>query len=198
VNRELSGGELLHEVHELDLLCWLLGDVDSVFARASNLAHPELPNYDDATHLSLQFENGAMATLETGTAYHRPAWECLVSGTDGALLLDLRAATLTRFEAGDVKHARGVFDDEPANESLETSARATRRPYNTASTEPPYWMVHAVDLEVRNVVEHFRSGTPSPLAEARELAVTVAEAARESIRCGASVRPSDVAALAPQ
>lgn len=176
-DQKRSGGELLHEIHELDLLCWLLGDVESVYAQAANLAHPELGENDDVIQISLRFATGALATLELGTAYHAPQWECLIGGTDGALALGLRGATLTTYRTGGHTDVRGIFDDERANESLREAAQVTGRAYNTAATQPPFWMEHAADLEARDIVEHFGRGMHSVLAEDRARAVGVAEAA---------------------
>jgi predicted dehydrogenase len=179
-DQKRSGGELLHEIHELDLLCWLLGDVESVYTQAANLAHPELGENEDVIQLSLRFATGALATLELGTAYQAPQWGCLIGGTEGALALDLRGATLTTFRSGGPIRTRGVFDDERANESLRAAAQVSGRAYNTVSTQPPFWMEHAADLEARNIVEHFGGGASSVLAEDRARAVGVAEAALES------------------
>ena len=33
LDANLTGGELFHLIHELDLLCWLLGDIEAVFAQ---------------------------------------------------------------------------------------------------------------------------------------------------------------------
>ncbi|EQA08108.1 hypothetical protein HPSH465_1170 [Glaesserella parasuis H465] len=42
----LTGGKLFNEIHELDLLCWLLGDVKSVYAQSKSVFsqnQPRLP-----------------------------------------------------------------------------------------------------------------------------------------------------------
>lgn len=179
-DQKRSGGELLHEIHELDLLCWLLGDGASVYAQAANLAHPELGENDDVIQVSLRFGTGALATLELGTAYHAPSWGCLIGGTEGALHLDLCGGTLTTYRAGGPTDTRGVFDDERANASLRAAAQTTGRAYNTVTTQPPFWMEHAADLEIGSIVEYFGRGAHSVLTEDRARAVRVAEAALES------------------
>lgn len=179
-----SGGELLHEIHEVDLLCWLLGDVTSVAGRAANLAHTEIPGYDDVIHVSLEHASGALSTIETGTAYQVPAWQVMIGGTEGGLVIDFRASMVTRFIDGVLTDERGLFDDERANTTLRVGATTTRAAYNTATTAPPYWMEHGADLELRSAFGHFRDGAPTPLAEAREMAVGVAEAAGRAIVLG--------------
>lgn len=177
LNAALSGGDLMHEIHELDLLCWLLGEVKAVSARIANLAHTALPGYDDVIQLSLEFENGALATLEMGTAYHRPEWTCWISGTEGAVALDLRAGSLSHYRADGSSQMEGVFELEEANASLRESAQIKGLAHNTASTRPALWMAHAVELEMRDALEHFRSGAPSALKEAPDRAVKVGEQA---------------------
>jgi predicted dehydrogenase len=189
LDRSRSGGELLHEIHELDLLCWLLGEVTSVAARVANLAHPEVPGYDDVIHVSLEHASGALATVETGTAYQVPAWPVMVGGTEGGLVLDFRTSTLTRYAGGVQVGEHGLFDDERANETLRAGATTSRAAYNTAKSVPPYWMEHGADLEVSSVVAHFRDGTPTPLSEDREMAVGVAEAASRAAVLGRPVDP---------
>lgn len=176
-----TGGELVHEIHGLDLLCWFLGEPRSAFARSANLAHPELPDYHDVHQVAIEFKSGALATLELGTAYHLPEWSCTIGGTKGALRLDLRAATLlTRSEDGS-ERLRGLFDDEHANASLYESVRVARRGYNTSSTTPPYWMAHAAALEMDDVINYLDTGARTVLLDAPDRAIRAAElvAARE-------------------
>jgi predicted dehydrogenase len=191
LDRRQSGGELFHEIHELDLLCWLLGEVDSVFARAANLCHAELVHYEDVVQASLRFASGALAIVEVGTAYRAPEWQVRIGGSRAALVLDLQQATLTTYAGDGVTRTRGLFDDESANASLQAAGRTTGRTYNTGSTPPPRWMEHAVDLEVQSAVAHFRDGAPSPLAEARARSVRVAEAIEASIRQDMPIRLSE-------
>ena len=55
LDANLTGGELLHLIHELDLLCWLLGDIEAVFAQAANQAHHDTPDSRDVLQLLLRF-----------------------------------------------------------------------------------------------------------------------------------------------
>jgi predicted dehydrogenase len=177
LNPTLSGGELLHEIHHLDLLCWLMGEVNQVDGRFANLAHSQMPAYPDVTQLALRFSNGALATLELGTAYHRPERSCVIEGTKGSLELDHRAATLTIYGEDGSVTVRGVFDDERANASMRASLASAHHGYNASGAAPSYWMQHAVDLEVASLIAYFRDDVPTPLTDDPAVAVEVAERA---------------------
>ena len=40
---------------KLDLLCWLLGDIEAVFAQAANQAHHDTPDSRDVLQLTITF-----------------------------------------------------------------------------------------------------------------------------------------------
>ena len=57
-----GGGTLLeHSIHDLDVLTWLLGDVESVTARTANFAGH--PGVEDVAVATLRFRSGATAAL---------------------------------------------------------------------------------------------------------------------------------------
>ena len=200
LDRASSGGDLFHQIHELDLLCWNLGKPKSVFARTGNLAHPEMPSYDDVIHLSLRFSNGALATLESGSAYHLSEWGVKVYGTKGACSLDLTTGDLTVYYDDGKQYQRRAFDDDVANNSLagvlqkdQLSAAGSDSTlgYGHISTAAPYWMAHALELQAMSVIGSVRDGLPTPLADYQDWAVTMAEASLESIQTGCEVVLSD-------
>jgi len=58
-----GGGVLVNQaVHQLDLLQWLMGPIDEVFAYWDNLNHPYIEVEDTAVAL-LRFQNGALGTI---------------------------------------------------------------------------------------------------------------------------------------
>lgn len=72
VQPEFSGGGAVidHTVHVLDVWRWMLGkEAVSVYAEADELLHPGL-GVEDAGLLSVEFENGVFATLDT--SWSRP------------------------------------------------------------------------------------------------------------------------------
>ena len=50
----------------LDLLCWLLGDIEAVFAQAANQAHHDTPDSRDVLQLLLRFKNRRIRFARNG------------------------------------------------------------------------------------------------------------------------------------
>lgn len=69
--KDLDGGTLFTQFsHFVDLLNWLLGDVEKVQATLKNYAHPSI-EFEDTGAVILQLKNGAIGTFNyTVNAYH--------------------------------------------------------------------------------------------------------------------------------
>lgn len=70
-DRKLSGGKIVEtSIHQLDLMRYIMGDVDEVFAMGTEgfVGQDDFPGYDteDAFTAILKFKNGAIATLVDG------------------------------------------------------------------------------------------------------------------------------------
>jgi predicted dehydrogenase len=89
-----GGGALMNQgVHYVDLLQWVMGPVDQVFARCRTSAHEHIEVEDIAVAV-LSFANGAVGVLEGSTAVYPGLSERLeVTGTGGTVIV----------EAGEVK-----------------------------------------------------------------------------------------------
>jgi predicted dehydrogenase len=62
-NKEKSGGGcIIDEIHDIDLLCWWLGEVDSVSAELGTLA--KKIDVEDNAAVVLRFKSGAIASME--------------------------------------------------------------------------------------------------------------------------------------
>jgi len=83
-----GGGALINQgVHTVDLLLWLFGPVRRVFARTATLRH-EIEVEDTAVAV-LEFENGALGTLEAATsAYPGYRRRLELTGSHGTLVID--------------------------------------------------------------------------------------------------------------
>jgi len=81
-----GGGALMNQgVHTVDLLLWLLGDVRRVYARALTALHKI--ESEDTLVATLEFENGAIGTLEAATSVY-PGYdrEIEITGSEGTII----------------------------------------------------------------------------------------------------------------
>ncbi|MDU0313145.1 Gfo/Idh/MocA family oxidoreductase [Phycicoccus sp. M110.8] len=156
-----SGGELLHELHELDLVCWFLGGrperVVSLSGAPVRVAEHQL---DTVTRTTMLFPNRAVGFHDLSTSAHASAWSFRVTGTEAALEVDFKTATVRHVVDGHEVDAWGVFDDPTANESLRESARSKQayHRHNDGASVPPSWMTRAVRHEMDQVVHTLTTG----------------------------------------
>ncbi|PJG85391.1 Gfo/Idh/MocA family protein [Conservatibacter flavescens] len=180
-NIALTGGKLFNEIHELDLLCWLLGDVDSVYAQSTNRAHPDNLENHDIFQLLLQFKSGIFASLEMGTAYRLHEWSITIHGELGALVINFFNSTMTLTLANGQRQQFNLYDEFEADLSLRESGKAIQR-YNELNAIVPLWLSRATEIEAQTILDHLNEGKESVLTQQTMDAVIVADAARESIK----------------
>ncbi len=116
--------------HEMDMACWLLGGkVKSVSGKLANLLH-KVDEVDDYGIATLEFDSGAIATLESSWITHGPGTNSLfIQGTKGSIALE---------------------------GSLKVNTAALNWEVNDTSKE--YMNVHGINLRVdgfRQVLENF-------------------------------------------
>lgn len=93
--RELCDNSLFEStIHEIDLMRWFMGDVESVQGYGANFLHPEL-DYDDCTIASLRFKNGALGTLESGYAFRLGDHKVRINGAVGVAQIDFDTSTVS-------------------------------------------------------------------------------------------------------
>lgn len=83
-----GGGALMNQgVHTVDLLLWLMGDVQHVSAKAITALHKI--EVEDTVVATLEFANGALGTLEAGTSIY-PGYQRRVelTGSEGTIVLE--------------------------------------------------------------------------------------------------------------
>lgn len=83
-----GGGALMNQgVHTVDLLLWLMGDVERVYARAVTALHDI--EVEDTVVATLEFRNGAIGMLEAGTSIY-PGYQRRVelTGTEGTIIME--------------------------------------------------------------------------------------------------------------
>lgn len=83
-----GGGALMNQgVHTVDLLLWLLGDVERVYARAVTALHQI--ESEDTLVATLEFSNGAVGTLEAATSVY-PGYDrrIEITGSEGTVIFE--------------------------------------------------------------------------------------------------------------
>ncbi|MFB6295571.1 MAG: Gfo/Idh/MocA family protein [Halobacteriales archaeon] len=95
--RDMDGGALMNQaIHKIDLLAWLMGGVESVRAITANVDRDL--ECEDTAAIALEFENGAVGTIEGTTAVKGGDSKTELNGTEGSLTIG--NAGITHFEVG--------------------------------------------------------------------------------------------------
>jgi len=84
-----GGGALINQaIHTVDLLRWMMGPVETVFAMKAALRYPRI-EAEDTLVASLRFQNGALGVLEAATSV-KPGFKrrLEISGERGSVILD--------------------------------------------------------------------------------------------------------------
>jgi predicted dehydrogenase len=84
---DLGGGVVLTLSHPLDYLCWMLGDVDALWAFTGRLSGLDL-EVEDTAEIGLRFSNGALAGVHLDYCQRPPAHWLEVIGEQGAMRWD--------------------------------------------------------------------------------------------------------------
>jgi predicted dehydrogenase len=104
-----SGGQIVEQiVHTFDIVRYLLGEPESVYARTANLFHRDVPNYtsEDVSATVIAFRNGAVATVAGSNGAIPGRWISsyeLVARNLTASFADANHATLVHTNVDPVK-----------------------------------------------------------------------------------------------
>ncbi len=90
-----GGGCLMNQgIHSIDMLQWVMGEADTVFAQMDTLAHERI-EVEDVAQAFLRFKNGALGTIIGSTAVYPGMNERLeVSGTKGTVVVEKNRISL--------------------------------------------------------------------------------------------------------
>lgn len=115
---ELGGGVVLSQIHELDYLGWIFGWPRRIFAMGGHLSGLDINVEDTASLLMGVPQDGREIPVHVHMDYlQQPASRtCQVLGDAGKILLDLRAATVTRWAAGGEVAEVFAVPDFPRNQ----------------------------------------------------------------------------------
>jgi UDP-N-acetyl-2-amino-2-deoxyglucuronate dehydrogenase len=94
-----GGGALMNQaIHNVDLLYWLMGDVESIVAQTATLAHSRI-EVEDTAVASLRFKNGALGAIEAATsAYPGLLKRTEIHGDRGSARVEQDDITLWEFQ----------------------------------------------------------------------------------------------------
>jgi len=103
-SKKIAGGGVLIQqaVHFIDILQWILGDVDSVQSKIATLNHTI--NVEDTALAILNFKNGALGVVEATTNAIKPLPDKIeIHGTKGSLIISGRKIIKYNFSQNPLK-----------------------------------------------------------------------------------------------
>jgi UDP-N-acetyl-2-amino-2-deoxyglucuronate dehydrogenase len=167
-----GGGALMNQgIHTVDLLLWLFGPVAHVTARTATRVH-KIEVEDTAVAL-IEFENGALGTLEAATSiYPGFARRLELTGSEGTLILEDDRLTSLALKSSSPDGTGGDAGADPAN----------------SSTSPVVADASAHRRVIEDFIDAIRTGRP-PACDAREgrKSIELVEAIYRSAREGCAV-----------
>jgi predicted dehydrogenase len=86
-NKSLGGGIILDDIHEIDYLRWILGEIEKVFCFQGKISDLQIDTEDFAAIL-LKFKNGAMGELHLDCLQHTYRRSCELIGEKGIIIWD--------------------------------------------------------------------------------------------------------------
>ncbi|MFP7697225.1 Gfo/Idh/MocA family protein [Trueperella sp. LYQ143] len=151
--RELSGGHLYHHIHELDFVQSILGPAAKATMAGGNVAHcgEGYGDEDDLMLITLEFDNGAFAAIEYGSAFRWPEHNVLIQGEKGAIKIDLQDTGVT-VRIGDTEEHfllhRCQEEDDQRTAIYADSATDGAVQYGTPDKRPPLWLEGIIEEEM--------------------------------------------------
>jgi predicted dehydrogenase len=183
-----GGGALMNQgVHTVDLLLWLFGPVRRVFGRTAALLHPI--EVEDTAVAVLEFENGALGTIEAATSVY-PGYPRRIelTGSQGTMLIDgdrLAAIDLASEGSGESRGSGGLVGFESKGST--GSGGATPTP----ASSPVVADASAHQRVIEDFIRAIAANAP-PCCDGREgrRSVALIEAIYRSARTGQAVEPA--------
>jgi myo-inositol 2-dehydrogenase/D-chiro-inositol 1-dehydrogenase len=117
---EACGVTIESASHNIDMLRWLGGEIESVSGQTANATHPEIESFDDNVLATVTFEHGAIGLLQNSWTSRVEYLRHGVIGTEGAVLVEgeewWRLDRLTYATETDTYPRTITFDAETATE----------------------------------------------------------------------------------
>lgn len=169
-----GGGALMNQaIHNVDLLYWLMGEVESVTALTATLAHARI-EVEDTAVACVQFRNGALGVIEAATsAYPGLLKRTEIHGSGGSARVEQDDITLWEFH-------------DPRPEDAELQAALTQLQSGNSGASDPRGISHAGHRE--QLIDFLRAIDEKrpPLVDGREgrRSVEIIRAIYQSARTG--------------
>ena len=100
--KELGGGVVFTNIHEIDYLYWIFGNVSQVFSVTGKFSHLEM-DAEDLAEIIMKFKDKSIASIHLDH-YQRPIFrQCKIVGTNGTMMWDYRKSKLDVFDVKEQK-----------------------------------------------------------------------------------------------
>lgn len=115
----LDGGTLFTQFsHFIDLLLWLVGDVVRIYAITKNLLHKDIIEFEDTGVIALEFQNGALGTINYTVNSHKKNMEGSITifGEKGTVKVGGQYLNVLEYQSIDGHEIAHIAECRPANE----------------------------------------------------------------------------------
>jgi predicted dehydrogenase len=178
-----GGGALMNQgIHTLDLILWMGGPVQSVFARAKTAAHERI-EVEDHLCATLQFSSGAIGTLVASTATY-PGFPVRIdiTGTSGTFIIEGDDLHTVAIKDQPVRHGRA--HPHALQMAHGGTREATNQSVNNVAGDPWVWG-DAHRAQLADFIEACRTNRPPAISAADGLAsIRTIESIYQSARTG--------------
>ena len=100
--KELGGGVVFTNIHEIDYLYWIFGNVSNVFSVTGKFSKLEM-NVEDLAEIIMKFKNKSIANIHLDH-YQRPiSRHCKIIGSKGTIVYDFQKSSGSTMEGSTMK-----------------------------------------------------------------------------------------------
>ncbi len=117
--KNLDGGTLFTQFsHFIDLLYWMVGDVKNIYAIMKNLMHQHIIDFEDSGVIALEFENGAIGTVNYTVNSFEKNMEGSITifGEKGTVKVGGQYLNVLEYQNIKDYKMQSVFETKPAND----------------------------------------------------------------------------------
>jgi predicted dehydrogenase len=118
-SKSLDGGTLFTQFsHFVDLLYWMVGDINKAYAITKNLGHKGLVDFEDTGVVAFEFDSGAIGTLNYTVNSHAKNMEgsLTVFGDKGTVKIGGQYLNVLEYQSIEDHKIQYLDENRPANE----------------------------------------------------------------------------------